>query len=265
MISLCQPIPDPLQYSSMALWPPAIIPSVQRVRHSSPSKFRTDTHRPRVLADVSDRTFRIRRWMEFSNLNSTRMGEDVMTYSTLLEGTYTPTKAKPWQGIWVGDYSAHGCEFLLVLQRDTTPNTILSRRSSTDSGLPAGVAMVEPESEDASSSNPNHPVESDPGNTSSGRLEAIKLTGDLNVPRGECTWFADDISDGGLIRIAEDKTFKGARIVKSMGHVADRGFFNDRFISSQLIMISHDSMAQYWEVSTSIHGHQRIVHWLIDM
>lgn len=82
----------------------------------------------------------------------------------------------------------------------------------------------------------------------SGSIEAIKLTGDVNVPRGECTWFADDIGDGGLIRIAEDETFKGARIVKSMGHVAAQGFVNDRFIPSQLIMISHDLLAQYWEV-----------------
>ena len=34
-----------------------------------------------------------------------------------------------------------------------------------------------------------------------------------------------------------------------MGHVADRGFQNDRFISSQLIMKDHNTLAQYWEVS----------------
>lgn len=85
-------------------------------------------------------------------------------------------------------------------------------------------------------------------NTLSGRIEAIKLTGDVNIPRGECTWFAEDIGEGGFVRNAEDGTFKGARIVKSMGHVADRGFINSRFISSQLIMISRDLLAQYWEV-----------------
>ena len=99
-----------------------------------------------------------------------------------------------------------------------------------------------------------------------GRLEAVKLTGDPNVPRGEYTWIAEDIGSKGLIRIAHEQVFKGARVVKSLGHVAEREFRNgkcpvcemtiqcvdhmnlDRYTSSQLIMISHDSLAQYWEV-----------------
>lgn len=62
------------------------------------------------------------------------------------------------------------------------------------------------------------------------------------------TFVADDIGDEGLIRIAEEEVFQGARVVKSMGHVAERGFQNDRFISSQLIMKDHNTLAQYWEV-----------------
>jgi hypothetical protein len=57
-----------------------------------------------------------------------------------------------------------------------------------------------------------------------GRIEAIKLTGDPNIPRGEYTFIAPDIGPNGLIRVATEEMFKGARIVKSVGHIAARGF-----------------------------------------
>jgi hypothetical protein len=57
-----------------------------------------------------------------------------------------------------------------------------------------------------------------------GRIEAIKLTGDPNIPRGEYTFIAPDIGPGGLVRVATEEMFKGARIVKSVGHIAANGF-----------------------------------------
>lgn len=59
-----------------------------------------------------------------------------------------------------------------------------------------------------------------------GRLEAIKLTGDPNIPRGEYTFLADNIGDGGLVRIAEEDQFKGARIVQCLGQLANRNYSN---------------------------------------
>lgn len=273
MISLCRPIPKGLQAHGMALWPPATIPAKDRVRNESATKFRTEEHRPQTLDHMSDRTFRIRKWLEFSNLmqplNAVRMGEEVMTFSTLLEESYTPTKDKPWQGIWVGDYSGHGCEFLLVLQREVTSPMTLSRTSSTGS-LPQGMAVARTDVDmgqqnagfaslgngEAQGVKGNQvdnaaapDVQTMPTESPSGRLEAIKLTGDVNVPRGEYTWIAEDIGPNGLIRVANEQMFVGARTVKSWGHIAGRGYRRDRFIPSQLIMISHDSLAQYWEVS----------------
>ena len=308
MISLCQPIPRPLQDHSMALWPPPIIPCEQRVRNESGQKFRTKTHRPRSLKVMSDQTFRVRKWLQFSNLmqplNSVRMGEEVMTFSTLPEDLYTPTKEKPYQGLWVGDYSGHGCEFLLVLQKQVASRTTMSRRPSID-GLPGGMSLAqmqeetleerdagirlivddlatpatpeeiqfpseagpstgdpermdEPESSYTGISSSTKPScdtdvrdqsEQNLDDGSSGRLEAIKLTGDINVPRGQYTWIAEDIGPDGLIRIGKEQMFAGARIVKSWGRIAGRGFKHDRYVPSQLILISHDMLAQYWEVS----------------
>ena len=309
MISLCRPIPKKLQTGSMALWPPAIIPARERVRNTSATKFRTGEHRPQTLGVMSDQTFRVRKWLDFSNMlqpsTAVRMGEEVMTFSTLPEESYTPTKKKPWQGIWVGDYSGHGCEFLLVLQREVTSPMALSRTPSTEY-LPRGMTTATPDADtrlqdsdgdqhspaaiegqrvvaqgdtadtggsstlqierdllnrsvtdaegsratrngSSSSSDVEAPCSS--AEAPSGRLEAIKLTGDIHVPRGEYTWIAEDIGPNGLIRIANEQMFAGARMVRSWGHIADRGFQDDRFVQSQLIMISHDSLAQYWQVS----------------
>ncbi|RAL62955.1 hypothetical protein DID88_004044 [Monilinia fructigena] len=80
----------------------------------------------------------------------------------------------------------------------------------------------------------------------SGSLRAVKLTGDPNVPRGELTWFADDIGERGFVRFGE-KNWPGARIVKSVGQIANVGYENPKYIETQLIMISHDTLAQHWE------------------
>jgi len=62
-----------------------------------------------------------------------------------------------------------------------------------------------------------------------GRIEAVKLTGDPNIPRGEYTFIAPDIGPNGLLRVASEDMFKGARIVKSVGHIAARGFRDGEF------------------------------------
>ena len=276
LISLCKPIQRQLLDRSMSLWPPDMIPTDQRVRNQSPNKFQSEGHRPRTDLEASDRNFRIRKYMQWSSMmhpvNSFRMGEDVMTFSAIPEELREPTKEKPYQGIWVGDYSAHGCEFLLVMQRASPRRAIVSRCSSTES-LPAG-SKIDYDWDDMIHANEDsvEQVDSESNNvngttteeskaqenyTPFGRIEAIKLTGDVNVWRGQLTWFADDIGDGGLVRVVKEETFNGARIVKSMGHIASEGFQNDRYIESQLIMISPDVLAQYWEVSATLTFNQQ--------
>lgn len=222
-------IPPAIQYQSMSLWPPDIIPTSERVRNDSPNLFRSDSQKPKTLAEASDTTFRIRKWMEFGSVGASvglRMGEDVMTFSTLPEDCYTPTKEKPWQGIWVGDYSGHGCEYLVVLQPEKRAEPSNSRPSSQESSSSHACTNMESASDGAGNAGEDDTDEQAEEAPYRGRLEAIKLTGDPNVPRGEYTFIADDIGRKGLIRIAEERPFIGARIVKSRGHIAARGFID---------------------------------------
>lgn len=266
-------VPRPwLQEPSMALWPPPTLPARERVRNDNSRFFSHGTaHLPRTLDQTSDTAFRIRKWMQFTGtgqVGDRRIGEDVATFCTLPEECYTATKDKPWQGIWVGDYSGHGCEFLLIRQVTDAHRAPISSPSSTslwhsatvddletafhgdgngpahrldedeenwgtdsegatDGGEEAGVGDDLEENwgtdvEGTTDGGEEADVEEDPGCT--GRLEAIKLTGDPNVPRGEISWYAEDIGRKGLVRIADEPSFEGARIVRSQGHVAERLF-----------------------------------------
>lgn len=228
------------------LWPPQTIPSSSRATRHPP---RLAMLQPKRLSDTSHAVFRLRRWANFRLLLSPGNNETMITYATLDPSLYTPTPKKPYQGIWVGDYSAHGCEFLLFLQQDPP---------------------ARPEGVESTSSTQNEEDNAAGGVIQQGSLTAIKLTGDPNVPRGERSFFSDDIGSGGLIRVASEEPFRGARIVRATGHVAGLGFrdskfpFHDlalvvdsnkilktgsigSFTDSQLILISPDCVAHYWK------------------
>ncbi|KAL8724812.1 MAG: hypothetical protein Q9166_007737 [cf. Caloplaca sp. 2 TL-2023] len=226
MISLCHGMRPEVQSNAMALWPPRIIPARERVRNESRHLFRGEGHRPSSLLDASENTFRIRKWVEFGGMGAplgVHIGEDVLTFSTVPEEYYTATREKPWQGIWVGDYSGHGCEFLLLIQR-AVDKSLGPPKSSFETPLQHHTDGLD------SQGRLSLPVEKGGDGTCAGRLEAIKLTGDPNVPRGEYTWVAEDIGPAGLLRTADEKMFKGARVVRSLGHSAARGFRDGKHI-----------------------------------
>ena len=251
-VSLCRPIPPELQSPSMQLWPPRKLPAKQRVRSDSGSTFRDEGHRPKTWEEASDQAFRIRKGIGFQSRVlgiPVQMGESVVTFSTLLPESYTPTASKPWQGLWVGDYSGHGCEFLLVMQKRVSTHAPCIHPSSWRPEEFEGLErsnMNDLDEEFQNNPNRDEPAETSPspppdhercqgaidGSSSEQeevayhRLEAIKLTGDPNVPRGQYSWIAEDIGHDGLIRVANEDPFKGARIVKSFGHTAARGFRN---------------------------------------
>ncbi|CAI7586992.1 unnamed protein product [Penicillium glandicola] len=209
------------------LWPPRTIPTNARtlrdLKESAPPILKHSS-------ELSESFFRIRRWANPDLIFSPVPNQSNLTYSTLDPILYTPTAENPYQGIWVGDYSAHGCEFLLVLQKETIT---IAHGDEDESGIVEAQDEIE------------HNTHEDIGQR--GSLEAIKLTGDPNVPRGEYSFVAEDIGPRGLISVAMDEPFVGARIVRCRGHVAGFGFRDDTYIDSQLILVSPDYMAHYWK------------------
>lgn len=204
------------------LWPPPNIPSDSRVVRSTEG---TELDDPEHWSEASQEAFRIRRWTNFRLMISPGQNSAIITYSTLDPTVYQPTREKPYQGIWVGDYSAHGCEFLLIIQSDIAGDE---------------------ETEDTT------------GVVQKGSLHAIKLTGDPNVPRGETTFISGDIGPKGLIRVETEEPFKGSRIVHAQGHVAGLGFHDDTYISSQLILVSTEYIAHYWQEMGHISYYRRV-------
>ncbi|KAI1100305.1 F-box domain-containing protein [Jackrogersella minutella] len=222
------------------IWPPPAIPARHRVTGQPAGVHPLATSinytrstsamwQPRTRSEASDQIFRIRQWMEMGPPTlGVHFAEEVVTYSTLDPVLYTPTAEKPWRGIWVGDYSGHGCEFLLINQPEE------------DNGDEEPLTRLEGETE------AEFQERFAQERVYRGRLEAIKLTGDANVPRGEYTFVSDDLGEDGFIGIAREPPFEGARVVKSKGHIAHMGFYNDRYIESQLLLLSYNRLAQYW-------------------
>ncbi|TVY60727.1 hypothetical protein LSUE1_G009209 [Lachnellula suecica] len=241
------------------LWPPPTIPARQRVKGSAGDSL-SAAHRPNKRSEVSTQAFRIRRWMEMTGQNGSgiHLGEETSTYATLDPKIYTPTEDKPYRGIWVGDFSGHGCEFLLINQPDDDePFDEASVIQRVDETFDEWELRKKEE------------------RIYRGSLEAIKLTGDPNIPRGQYTFVADDISEEVYVeRTATEARFKGARFVKSRGHVAQTMFRDgkfvglfvpwvantpvDKYVETQLIMISHNRLAQYWVAYGHISYYERV-------
>lgn len=279
---LCRRLPEVAISEGTKVWPPQRFPAMCRTRNASHDRFNSIGHKPTKLRDVSKSTFRLRKWVEYRRSNPSllsaqlgppgnqgvataatlvsgpdffpsflgdtiRMPEDVTTYGTLPEWCFQPTPQKPWQGVWCGDYSGHGCEFILIQQPDKDNERPLPRGMDWLRRWFAGDRQwndveneVDMENRDLSpwdssttpdalpsfgtSTNVRGSPNQESANTISGRLEAIKLTGDANVPRGEYTFIAPEVGDSGMVRVAEEEPFKGVRVVRSAGHIAHRGF-----------------------------------------
>ncbi|KAK4034337.1 hypothetical protein C8A01DRAFT_18846 [Parachaetomium inaequale] len=241
------------------VWPPPAIPSPRRVLGAGlerPTSLR-DQDRAQSRREVYDRAFRLHKWLQMHDFEEyipspniltgdfqsqldlairrtaqlprrITLGEEVSTFATLDPAQYTPTPTKPFRGIWVGDYGAHGCEFLWLHQPDDDPADAFN----PERGVGESDAAYAARKRDAA--------------VYRGRLEAVKLTGDANVPRGEYSFVVDDLGEGGLVRVETEAPFEGARVVKSRGHIANNGFSNDTYVDAELFLVSPDVLAHNW-------------------
>ena len=233
------------------LWPSRHIPARHRFQCFWNHDTMVPAHAiPTKRSEASEYGFHVRRWMErhqpippeFASLYSynrddvaeaslsshLRIVGETWTYATLDPALYTPTPAKPWRGIWVGDYSDHGCEFILMHQPDDDfdPATITQHRDETDADF----------------ARRKHDE-----TVYRGQLLGIKLTGDPNVPRGEISLMVDDLGPAGRGAGLEGEPFDGVRSVKCKGHVAAPIFMNDHFLDCELMLMSHDELALCWK------------------
>ncbi|KAJ5131082.1 uncharacterized protein N7515_007121 [Penicillium bovifimosum] len=236
-------------------WPPRTIPSSSRALRYRKNH---ELPQPGSLEEMSEFHWRLIKWSrQRYRLYLPDPIEDILTFSTLDPALYTPTKEKPYQGIWVGDYSAHGCEFLLIVQKEVAPPRSENEESEDD--WMDEYYWDDSDEEEVQAMETHDDYEPDSQEiVQQGRLEAIKLTGDPNVPRGQYSFVAKDIGPSGLLRVATDEPFVGARIVRSRGHVAGLGFHDHTYVNGELILISPDCLAHYWKEMGHVSYYHRV-------
>lgn len=183
---------------------------------------------PLKVSEMTDRAFFMH--TRATALNAAR-GDDHAdpAFATIDPYYYTPMADKPFRGIWVGDYGGHGCEFLLIHQPDDDEGE--NRQEE--------LTQLEGESDD------DFARRQQDSRIYRGGLEAIKLTGDANVPQGEYSFFAPDLSYSRNIPRGRG-IFGGKRIIQARGHIAGNGFRNARDITTRIIVVSFDQLAVLW-------------------
>lgn len=135
-------IPVELQVPSMALWPPRIIPALERGRNESQQSFSGQSHRPKSPEEAAQNLLRLRRWMRFGSISdmrglSIRLEDyEIETFAALSSTLYTPNEEHPFRGLWVGDYSTHGAE--IVLFHQPQPNRLEGIKITGDRNVPRG-------------------------------------------------------------------------------------------------------------------------------
>lgn len=57
------------------------------------------------------------------------------------------------------------------------------------------------------------------------------------MPRGERTFVAEDLGEDGFVTTIDEEPFRGARVVRSKGHVAQTGFVNGKSAEIRMVTV----------------------------
>jgi hypothetical protein len=199
------------------VWPPQTIPAPGRTRNMSINNYYSVGHRPQKTSEISQNVFRVSQvasWHRLGADGSFSRRHDLMeTWGTLTKEEYTPTPQKPLRGIWVGDYNGHGAEFIAFLQPDKAqmPQQALQEIKRVRG---CDFYTFSDDEVDAMDEERFH------GEKLRGPLLAVKITGDINVPRGEYAFIASDLGANATLRVSEEDPFRGVRVVRAVGHTA---------------------------------------------
>jgi hypothetical protein len=208
--------------ASTVVWPPHALPAPGRTRNMSINNYYSIGHRPQTLAEISQNVFRLSQVSSWHRLGPdadfSRRHDLMETWGTISREAYTPTKQKPFRGIWVGDYNGHGAEFVAFLQPGPEDYVkvpahaieVINRLDDLDSRQFSEEdlsGLIEERFEGAQISGP---------------LMGVKITGDVNVPRGQYSFIVSDIGPKGTLKITGEHSFTGVRVVRGVAHVAGR-------------------------------------------
>lgn len=164
---LCKIDEYPQTYAQGSPWPPETIPAPSYTLGLHDVLFdQQGPQAPSSREEICDYAFSILAIIQYLPFY----------YSTMDVEVYTPTKDFLFRGIWIEDYSAHSSEFLLIKQDNESENvqarnvqcrpSPVHEEDETDLAFKACIW--------------EHTLMN-----TSGRLEAVKLTGDDNVPQDE--------------------------------------------------------------------------------
>ncbi|ORX53325.1 hypothetical protein BCR36DRAFT_349145 [Piromyces finnis] len=176
-------------------------------------------------------------------------------------------------GIWIGTFGHHGLEFIYIKSLNENSNSSKKDPLITihNDELPIIINSEEysfDEEEPVQTSNHFYDMDAEISNikNENKKLVAYKITGDVNIPKGEISWSAEinhpidgEITtlEGRSYNITQSIEFQNAKIYKVEGIFAEIGYRNIKKQPGKLIVLSNNEIAIFWETLYKISRFKR--------
>jgi hypothetical protein len=215
--------------------------------------------------------------------------------ATLISSDFNSSSIPCLDGIWIGTFGHHGLEFIYIKTYDkkisdsSKKDSLITLQNEDDEEVSIMINTEEysnMESEENSDEvshthdnyfsrsfhdlrsidlqNENENEDNEMMlhdeltgiNKSRQEIVAYKITGDVNIPKGEISWSADlshtinsemTTLDGRVYDITQSNEFQNSKIYKAEGIFAQIGYRDIKKRPGKLIVISQDEIAIFWE------------------